>query len=275
METYDASMSGATATVTLPGAVVLVTGGARGIGAGISRAYLGAGADVVVCGRREPDPAELPAHEGRRARFLTCDVRRADQVQSMLDRVAGELGRIDVLVNNAGGTPPGDLADSSPQLIEKLVQLNLLAPLYCAQAANRYMQRQAEGGSIINIASVAGARPAPSTAAYGAAKAGLLSATESLAMEWGPKVRVNAIIVGFVVTEHAHDHYGGAAGIERISQMFPLKRLAEPADVAAACLYLASPLARYVSGARLAVHGGGERPSFLYLARSPAGGSPA
>jgi NAD(P)-dependent dehydrogenase (short-subunit alcohol dehydrogenase family) len=273
METYDASMNEATANVALPGAVVLVTGGARGIGAGISRAFLAAGAEVVVCGRREPDAAELPQHEGRRARFVTCDVRRPEQVQAMLDRVVADLGRIDVLVNNAGGTPPGNLADSPPQLIEKLVQLNLLAPLYCAQAANRYMQQQPNGGAIVNIASVAGARPSPATTAYGAAKAGLLSATESLAMEWGPKVRVNAIIVGFVVTEHSHDHYGGEVGIERISQMFPLKRLAEPADVAAACLYLASPLARYVSGAKLAVHGGGEWPLFLYLARSQADGS--
>jgi NAD(P)-dependent dehydrogenase (short-subunit alcohol dehydrogenase family) len=274
METYDASMSDATADITLPGSVALITGGARGIGAGIARAFLGAGATVVVCGRAEPAAEDLPADGSRRAQFVTCDVRRAGDVQSMVDRVASEHGRIDVLVNNAGGTPPANLADSSPQLIDKLIQLNLTAPLYCARAANAHMQQQAQGGSIINIASVAGARPAPTTAVYGAAKAGLLSATESLAMEWGPKVRVNAIIVGFVVTPQSHDHYGGPEGIARISEMFPLKRLAEPADVAAACLYLASPLARYVSGAKLAVHGGGEWPSFLYLARSQTDGRP-
>jgi NAD(P)-dependent dehydrogenase (short-subunit alcohol dehydrogenase family) len=275
METYDASMSDAAANITLPGSVALITGGARGIGAGIARAFLGAGATVIVCGRTEPKPADLPADGARRAHFIACDVRRPGDVQAMVDRAVHEHGRIDVLVNNAGGTPPANLADSSPQLIDKLIQLNLTAPLYCAQAANRYMQQQPQGGSIINIASVAGERPSPTTAVYGAAKAGLLSATESLAMEWGPKVRVNAIIVGFVVTQQSHDHYGGAEGIERISQMFPLKRLAEPADVAAACLYLASPLARYVSGAKLAVHGGGEWPSFLYLARPQTGGAPA
>jgi NAD(P)-dependent dehydrogenase (short-subunit alcohol dehydrogenase family) len=85
-------------------------------------------------------------------------------------------------------------------------------------------------------------------------------------MEWGPKVRVNAIIAGLVLTETSLDHYGGESGVARIAQMLPLGRMAEPADIAAACLYLASPLAAYVSGARLAVHGGGERPVFLYLA---------
>ena len=148
--------------------------------------------------------------------------------------------------------------------------MNLTAPLVCAQAANLLMQAQAEGGCIINIGSVAGDRPSPHTVAYGAAKAGLLHATQSLAMEWGPKVRVNGIIAGFVATENASEHYGGAAGIARMGAMFPLKRLAEPADVADACLYLASPLAAYVSGALLAVHGGGEWPLFLHLAQSPS-----
>jgi NAD(P)-dependent dehydrogenase (short-subunit alcohol dehydrogenase family) len=268
MDTYDASMSEPMAQITLPGAVVLVTGGSRGIGAGIARAFLAAGARVIVCGRKTPDADTLPQHDGRTAQFIACDVRKPELVQSLVDQIVREHGRLDVLINNAGGTPPSDLADSSPQLIERVIQLNLIAPLYCAQAANRVMQQQSEGGSIINIGSVAGVRPAPSTAVYGAAKAGLLNATESLAMEWGPRVRVNAIILGFVATENSHEHYGGPEGIARISQMFPLRRLAEPADVAAACLYLSSPLARYVSGAQLAVHGGGEWPVFLYLAKS-------
>src|SRR5262245_10950611 len=155
METYDASMSDAAADITLPGNVVLITGGARGIGAGIARAFLSAGATVVVCGRTEPKVEALPASGAQRAHFIAGDVRKAGDVQAMVDRVVAEHGRIDVLVNNAGGTPPANLADSSPQLVDKLIQLNLTAPLYCSQAANRHMQQQAQGGSIINIASVA------------------------------------------------------------------------------------------------------------------------
>jgi NAD(P)-dependent dehydrogenase (short-subunit alcohol dehydrogenase family) len=259
-------MLNATAAIRLPGAVVLVTGGSRGIGAGIARCFLEAGAEVLVCARTPPAPEALPASGAQRARFVSCDVRDADAVSGMFADIAQRYGRLDVLVNNAGGGPPGTLADAPARLIERILQLNLLAPLLCAQAANALMQ-QGSGGSIINIGSVAGVRPSPGSAAYGAAKAGLLHATASLAMEWGPKVRVNGIITGFVATENAGAHYGGQAGIARIAAMFPLQRLAEPGDVAAACLYLASPLAAYVSGALLAVHGGGERPLFQHLAQ--------
>jgi NAD(P)-dependent dehydrogenase (short-subunit alcohol dehydrogenase family) len=256
-----------TAEIRLPGAVVLVTGGARGIGAGIARAFLQAGAEVVVCGRTTP--SLLPEAHGRSASFSTCDVRDAEALARLYAEITARHGRLDVLVNNAGGGPPGELASAPPRLIERIIELNLTAPLLCAQGANRLMQAQAQGGCIINIGSVAGERPSPGTAAYGAAKAGLLHATQSLAMEWGPKVRVNGIIAGFVATENAAEHYGGATGIARLGAMFPLKRLAEPADVADACLYLASPLAAYVSGALLAVHGGGEWPLFLHLAKVP------
>ncbi|MBS0577863.1 MAG: SDR family oxidoreductase [Proteobacteria bacterium] len=257
-----------TAEIRLPGAVVLVTGGARGIGAGIASGFLGAGAHVIVCGRSTPQEATLPQGGGRRAEFIACDVRDAPAVAAMFAQIASRHGRLDVLVNNAGGSPPGELAAVPARLIERVIQLNLIAPLLCAQQANALMQAQAEGGCIINIGSVAGDRPSPSTVAYGAAKAGLLHATQSLAMECGPKVRVNGIITGFVTTENAVEHYGGPEGIKRISAMFPLKRLADASDVADACLYLASPLAAYVSGALLSVHGGGEWPLFLHLAKS-------
>lgn len=256
------------AAFELPGAVAVVTGGAKGIGREITATLLAAGCKVIVCGRTTP--AQLPEHGGIAATFVACDVRDPQAVTGLFDQVAAMHGRLDVLVNNAGGTPPMEAATVSPRLTEKIVQLNLLGALYCAQAANRLMQSQDSGGSIINIASVSGERPSPGTAAYGAAKAGLLHATASLAMEWGPKVRVNAIVVGLVDAGNVDDHYGGAAGIARINEMLPLKRMARPSDVAAACLYLASDRAAYVSGARLAVHGGGEPPAFLHLARMQA-----
>jgi len=259
-----------TAEIRLSGAVALVTGGSRGIGFAIARAFLGAGAQVVVCARATPAVEQLPAHGKRRAEFIACDVREPDAVARLIATVAERCGRLDVLVNNAGGGPPGELASVPARLIARVIELNLTAPLLCAQAANALMQRQSEGGCIINIGSVAGERPSPGAAAYGAAKAGLLHATRSLAMEWGPRVRVNGIIAGFVATESAAQHYGGPQGVAKLGAMFPLGRLADADDVAAACLYLASPLAAYVSGALLAVHGGGEPPLFQQLAKGEA-----
>ena len=184
---------------------------------------------------------------------LQCDVRDPAQVAAMIDTIVGRHGRLDIVVNNAGGSPEAAADCASPRFSEAIVALNLLAPLHVAQAANRIMQAQAEGGCIINIASVSGTRPSPGTAAYGAAKAGLLNLTQSLAMEWGPKVRVNAIVAGLVETAAASAHYGGAEGVARIGAMVPLGRMGTGQDIANAVLYLASPAACYVSGAHLAV----------------------
>ena len=246
--------------------VALVTGGSRGIGRAIAERLLEDGMRVVICGRNAPD--DLPRHQDAVAEFEACDVRAADEVNVMIDRIFERHGRLDLAVNNAGGSPEADAASASPRFSERVVALNLLAPLHVAQAANRIMQTQDDGGSIVNIASVSGARPSPGTAVYGAAKAGLLSLTESLAMEWGPKVRVNAVIVGLVATEAAADHYGGEAGMKRIDAMLPLGRMARGPDIAGVVSFLASGDAAYVSGAKIAVHGGGERPVFLSLAQA-------
>ncbi len=187
----------------------------------------------------------------------------------MVDGVVASEGRLDVAVNNAGGSPIADSATASPRFTEAIIRLNLLAPIYVSQAANRVMQEQDSGGSIVNIASVSGIRPTPNAAAYGAAKAGLLNLTQTLAVEWAPKVRVNAVTVGLVRTEQANLHYGDEAAVAAVGATVPLGRMADPVDVADACLFLASPLASYVSGANLLVHGGGERPAYL-TAAAPA-----
>jgi len=246
------------------GHAVLITGGSRGIGRGVAEAFLAAGADVAVCGRKEPD--ELPNAGGKSAVFVGADVREAEQVERMVDEAVERLGRLDVLVNNAGGAPFAEAATVSPRFSEKIIQLNLTAALHCAQQANRVMQAQDSGGSIINIGSVSGVRPSPGTAAYGAAKAGLINLSGTLAIEWGPKVRVNIISASMILTEQAHLHYGDEEGVARVAETVPLKRLGTPSDIAGACLYLASPLASYVSGANLVVHGGGETPAFLSAA---------
>lgn len=241
--------------------VVIVTGGGKGVGLGITRSFLAHGATVLVCGRSELD--ELPEIGGNRATFVAADVRDIEQVNKVVEHAVSRWGRLDVLVNNAGGAPYAEAATASPRFSEKIIALNLLAPLNFAQAANRVMQGQPEGGVIINIASVSGERPSPGTAAYGAAKAGLLSLTKSLAVEWAPRVRVVAVTCGMIRTEQAHLHYGDEAGIAAVASTVPLDRLANPEDIGNACVFLASPMASYVSGASLLVHGGGEKPAFL------------
>ncbi|MFE3293424.1 SDR family oxidoreductase [Rhodococcus sp. NPDC059234] len=248
----------------LDGNVVLVTGGVRGIGAGISRAFLGAGATVVTCARRPADePIEV---DGRAVEFIACDVRDPEQVQSMIDQIVATHGRLDTVVNNAGGAPYALAADASPRFHSKIVELNLLAPLLISQAANAVMQKQDGGGSIVMVSSVSGSRPSPGTAAYGAAKAGIDSLSTSLAVEWAPKVRVNSIVVGLVETEQSHLHYGGPEGVAAVGETVPLGRMARPEDIGNSAIFLASPLASYVSGSTLTVHGGGERPAFLAAA---------
>jgi NAD(P)-dependent dehydrogenase (short-subunit alcohol dehydrogenase family) len=250
----------------MTGKVVLVTGGGRGVGRGITARFLAAGAHVVICGRNAPE--KPPTEAGRQAVFVTADVRNIEEVEELVHTVADRFGRFDVLVNNAGGAPPADAATASPRFSEAILRLNLIAPLNLAQQANSVMQQQKEGGVIINIASVSALRPSPGTAAYGAAKAGLLSLTQSLAVEWAPKVRVNAIAAGMIRTEQSHLHYGDEAGIAKVAATVPLGRLGDPEDVGDVCLFLASPLASYVSGASILLHGGGEKPAFLEAAKS-------
>jgi NAD(P)-dependent dehydrogenase (short-subunit alcohol dehydrogenase family) len=243
--------------------VALVTGGGRGVGRGIATRLLDAGAEVAICGRTEP--ASLPSAtdgSGRVATFLAADVRDPGEVDALVDAIVERHGRLDLAVNNAGGSPNTEAATASPRFSESIVRLNLLAALHVAQRANAQMQQQDRGGSIVNIASLSGMRPTPGTAAYGAAKAGLLHLTTSLAMEWAPKVRLNCVSAGIVRTELFEDYYGGPEGAAAAAATIPLGRVAEPAEVGNAVAFLASPLAAFVSGANLVVHGGGERLAF-------------
>ena len=239
----------------LTGSVVLVTGGVRGVGAGISSVFAAQGATVVTCARR--------AVEGSPFEFHSCDVRDDDSVAALIEAIADRHGRLDVVVNNAGGSPYVLASDSSAKFNTKIVELNLLGPLSVSIHANAVMQSQPNGGSIINITSVSARRPTPGTASYGAAKAGVESITSTLAVEWAPKVRVNSVVVGMVETEQSELFYGDADSIAAISRNVPLGRLATPADVGWAAAFLASDAASYISGASLEVHGGGEPPHYL------------
>ncbi|MDA4086564.1 short-chain dehydrogenase [Mycolicibacterium hassiacum DSM 44199] len=235
--------------------MVLVTGGVRGVGAGISKVFADQGAVVVTCARR---PVEGLPYE-----FHSCDVRDDDAVAALIGSIVERHGRLDVVVNNAGGSPYVLAAESSATFNTKIVQLNMLGPLSVSIHANAVMQRQAQGGAIINIGSVSGRRPTPGTVAYGAAKAGIESMTSTLAVEWAPKVRVNSVVVGMVETEQSELFYGDAESIAAICENVPLGRLAKPEDVGWAAAFLASDAASYISGASLEVHGGGEPPHYL------------
>jgi NAD(P)-dependent dehydrogenase (short-subunit alcohol dehydrogenase family) len=227
--------------------VVLVTGGTKGLGRGLAQAFTDAGDQVVVCGR---NPGDGPG------RFVACDVRDPAAVDALIEDVMAHEGRLDVVVNNAGGSPSALVSEASPRLAERVVALNLLAPLYVARAARAVMT----SGVVVNIGSVAAVRPAPGTAAYAAAKAGLAVLTRALALEWAPDVRVNQVTVGLLDTERTADTYGEDAA--PVAATVPMGRLATPADVAAAVLALCSPTMAYVTGADLFVDGGGEVPAF-------------
>jgi NAD(P)-dependent dehydrogenase (short-subunit alcohol dehydrogenase family) len=235
----------------LAGKAVVVTGGTRGVGAGIARAFARAGAHVVVCARRPP---EVPLED---VDFVSVDLRDPAAVHAFF--VA--LPRLDVLVNNAGGAPYRLLAEADAARHARVIELNLTAPLTASVAAYEHLRRTK--GCIVMIGSVSGTRPSPGSAAYGAAKAGLENLARSMAVEWAPDIRVNTLVVGMVRTELAHLHYGGEDGMSAVARTVPLGRLAQPSDIGEAAVFLASDAAAYISGASLLVHGGGERPAFL------------
>ncbi|GGN69250.1 short chain dehydrogenase [Streptomyces albiflavescens] len=235
----------------LGGRTVVVTGGTRGVGAGIAQTFARAGAQVVVCARRPP---EVPL-EG--TDFVSVDLRDAAAVHAFFDA----LPRLDVLVNNAGGTPYRPLTQADAERHARVIELNLTVPLTASIAAYEHLKRAK--GSVVMIGSVSGTRPSPGSAAYGAAKAGLENLARSMAVEWAPDIRVNTLVVGMVRTELAHLHYGGEESIAAVARTVPLGRLAQPSDIGEAAVFLASDAAAYISGASLLVHGGGELPAFL------------
>ncbi|GAB2807812.1 SDR family oxidoreductase [Actinocorallia aurea] len=242
------------------GRVALVTGGTRGLGAGIARAFQEAGARVVVCARKAAGRVEGEKAPGH---FLPCDVRDPEDVARLMEDIRAEYGRLDVVVNNAGGGPYAPVAEAPPRLLQRVIELNLLGPLYVAQAAHPLMDE----GAIVMVGSVSGTRPSPGTSAYGAAKAGLHHLAACLAAEWAPKVRVNTVVVGLAESgDDQAEHYGGEEVLRAIRATVPAGRLATPADVAAACLYLAS--APHVTGSTLTLDGGGEQAAWQHLVQN-------
>lgn len=246
-------------TLDMTGKVVLVTGGARGVGDGIVQTFLEAGADLEICGRTAPE--SLREVDGRRPHFESVDVRDADQVSGWVQGVVERRGRVDVVVNNAGGAPFVDFASASPRFHAKVTDLNFMSAVYVGLATYPLMKETE--GVFLNITSISARRSSPGTAVYGAAKAALESLTTSLAVEWAPEIRVNAVSCGLVATPGSTDHYGDEEQFAKVAATIPRGVFATPTEIGNACLLLASPLASHVTGAVLNVDGGGEWPAFL------------
>jgi 3-oxoacyl-[acyl-carrier protein] reductase len=262
----------------LDGKVAVVTGAGRmrSIGRAIAVELARAGCDVVVTGTGR-DPVTFPADEqeagwrdiesvaeevrrcGRRAVPLTCDVADPDEVDRLLAVTLAELGRVDVLVNNAAAARAGDrvpVLELDPAAWDRVLAVNLRGPFLMTRAFGRRMVDQDEGGSIVNISSIGGKLSGAGTAAYSASKAGLQSLTSSAAKELGEhRIRVNALCPGVTATSRLDDQ-DAAAWQAYVSTQVPLRRVGEPSEVAAAAVFLASDQAAWVTGQSWNVDGG-------------------
>ena len=181
----------------------------------------------------------------------------------LIDYCIKTYGRLDILVNNAGGAPPADSSSASERFTKSVIDLNLVAPLVFSQLARKAMVDTGNDGLIINISSVSGMRANPMGVAYGAAKSGLLNATETLALEWGPQIRVVSVTAGLILTEDSRVFYGDDESVSQIAETIPMRRLGSPEDIANACLFVASEASSWMTGTNIVVHGGGEKPSYL------------
>jgi NAD(P)-dependent dehydrogenase (short-subunit alcohol dehydrogenase family) len=245
--------------IDLSGQVALVTGAARGIGRAIAQALAGAGADLALADVQadllRERAAELAAASGRRVHALAVDVRDAAAVRRMVDETAAALGRLDVLVNNAGGTFEAPFLQVNERGFRTLLDLNLGSVWHGTQAAAAFWIANRVAGRVVNIASTEGLKACPGYAAYSAAKAAVLNLTKTLAVELGPYgIRVNAIAPDYT-------HLEAIAGVpapdeDAIAAHIPLGRYGQPADHAGAVLFFASDLSAWITGQTLVVDGG-------------------
>ena len=240
---------------------VLITGGSKGIGLEITKTFLRHQANVIILARNKPK--RKIQSKGNAGYFIECDIRNLDSIDSAIKLIASKYKSIDVLVNNAGGSPLAPAISASPKFHQAIIDLNLTAPLNLSQKIARIMMKQKTTSNIINISSVVASRPTPGSAAYGAAKGGLVNLTKTLAIEWAPKIKVNSIIVGYIETENSLLHYGSKKEINKVAKTIAMKKMGKPLDVANACIFFASDLAEWITGSSLEVHGGGESPSYL------------
>ena len=239
--------------------VAIVTGASAGIGRGVALAFAEAGARVVCAARTPEKLARLVAtieEQGGRALAVPCDVNDGEQVKELVARTRAELGRIDVVVNNAGGSPPTPALDLSVAEFERAFHFNVSSAFLLTRLAVPAMLERG-GGAVLNVSSALSHLVEPCFVAYGTAKAALCHMTRLLACEFAPKIRVNALAVGATVTDALSPIFKYDPELRgKMEQMTPLGRLGTPEDIACAALYLASPAGSWVTGKVFEVDGG-------------------
>jgi len=242
----------------LDGKTALVTGGSRGIGRGIARAFAESGAQVMITSRKAESCEEAAADIGHDCQWFASNVGYPDQAEAVVDHTLEKFGAVDILVNNAGANPyAGPTIDVDVPRWDKTIQVNMTAPLVLTQLCwNKYMKEGPGGSSVINISSVGGLSTNPQLGVYDVAKAGLIHLTKQLAAELGPKVRVNCIAPGLIKTDFARILWEGERGGE-VAEAYPLKRLGEAEDIAGCATWLAAETGSWITGQTIVMDGGG------------------
>lgn len=244
--------------------VAIVTGAGRGLGAAIAVAFSEAGAHVVVAARTRDDlevVAERVRANGRRALIVVGDLAHPESTASLATRAVEEFGRLDIVVNNVGGTIPAPLLNTSAKDLRDAFTFNVTTAHALVCAAAPLMLEHCGGGSIINITSTMGRLTGRGFAAYGTAKAALAHYTRLAALDLSPRIRVNAIAPGSILTSALDVVAGNDQLRGPMEQATPLRRLGDPIDIAAAAVYLASPAGGYLTGKTLEVDGGLTHPN--------------
>ncbi|MFR9753542.1 SDR family oxidoreductase [Nocardia sp. 004] len=243
----------------IDGQVAIVTGAGRGIGAAIAIAFAEAGADVVIAARTKSqldEVAERIAAVGRQAHVVPADLSDIDAVAALAETAVERFGRLDIVVNNVGGALPCPLLDTTPQALREVFDFNVTTAHALVRAAVPRILDTAGGGSILNITSVIGRLSGRAFAAYGTAKAALAHYTELAALDLNPRIRVNAIAPGAILTSALEIVAGNDAMRTELEAKTPLHRIGEPEDIAAAALYLVAPAGQYLTGKILEPDGG-------------------
>ncbi|QTI69886.1 SDR family oxidoreductase [Gordonia polyisoprenivorans] len=239
--------------------VAIVTGAGRGLGAAIAIGFAEAGADVLISARTAEQldaVADEVAARGRRAHVVAADLADPDTVAALAQAAIDEFGRLDTVVNNVGGALPRPLLDTKPHHLTDAFTFNVTGAHALVRASVPHLLANADGGSIINITSAVGRTPGRAYAAYGTAKAALAHYTRLAATDLNPRIRVNGIAPGAILTSALDIVAADETMRTTIEGATPLHRLGDPADVAAAAVYLASPAGAYLTGKIIEVDGG-------------------